>query len=87
MVKQYVFINTEEEPLAIRRAGAFEYQIRGDKLLFSELCELDYKHPDAPEDAIITVYRWLDIEVKEGTEVLIKNAIDAVRGIGKITKL
>jgi hypothetical protein len=84
---QCVFVNTEQQPLKIKRLNIFEYSIVDGKMRVNELCEYFYPHPQAPENAIVSVYRWTEVEYIKGTDSLIKQAIDAVTAIGKITKL
>lgn len=87
MNMQCVFVNTEQEPTKIKRLGFFRYEVRGSETFVVEMCEVFYPHPDAPEHAIISVYRWLSVEFTYGTDALIKQVVDAMNAIGKITKL
>ncbi|GEM_PF-5703947 len=86
---QCVFVNTEQPPLHVKRLGCFKY-ISGRKpneFEFQELCEFTYSHPDAPDDAVVSVYRWVELEITPGTEPLLKQAIEASNAIDKITRL
>ena len=90
MVKQCAFINTEDNPIKIDRLGLFQCHVvdyKSGKLAFSEMCELWYPHPDAPEHAIVSIYRFLSVDILPGTEHLAKQACDAIKGLSKITSL
>lgn len=54
---QVCFVNTEQLPKKIRRLGFFKVSGR----YIAEMCEVFYPHPDAPEDAIVSVFRFLPI--------------------------
>lgn len=84
---QTVFVNTEDKPVKINRLSSFQYSISDNKMYVYELCEVFYKHPDAPNDAIVSIYRFLPVEYTKGTESLIKQAIDAHQAISSITTL
>ena len=87
MSMQCVFVNTEQMPLRVERKGVFQYSIKDNRVGVEELCEYFYPHPDAPEHAIVSVFRWTAVDYVFGTEHLITHAIDAVKGIGNITTL
>jgi hypothetical protein len=82
-----VFVNTEDSPSKIVRQGVFKYIKRGDETFFFELCEVFYPHPEAPENATVQIYRWLEVSIKPGTEETIKYVVDAMKGISKVTEI
>jgi hypothetical protein len=81
------FVNTNQRPRKIERLGVFKYHIVNDKFYLSELCEVWYPHPEAPDEANIQLLDWINVEYTPGTRKLIENAIDAVKDIGAITTL
>lgn len=90
MAQQFAFINTEDEPLKIERLGVFSYRrdhSNHQKVYFSEMCEIWYPHPQAPEHAKVSVYHWLPVKMKLGTEHLAQQCVDAMMGLQKISEL
>lgn len=81
------FVNTEQEPIKIKRLGLFRYIIKDSKLILGEFCELFYPHPDAPEDATVSIYRDIEVSYPHGTDSLITHAIDAGSALQRITAL
>lgn len=84
---QCCFVNTTEKPVKIVRTGFFDYNIIDNKMLVYEWCEVYYHHPDAPEYAVVSVYKPMSVEIPHGSDDLIKNAINATKAIRAITKL
>jgi hypothetical protein len=82
-----VFINTKEKPIRIIRLGLFRAESKRNHTSFQEMCELVYPHPQAPRNAVVSVYRFMDVRHQLGTMALIKQTIDAMSGIKKITVL
>ena len=76
------FINTEQPPTKVENLRVFKYSYDLDrKLRVFEMCELFYPHPEAPENAIVSIYRWQEVSFALGTEELIKQCVDAMKGI------
>ena len=74
----------EFHKISIKRLGYFR-ESRGE--LFSELCEVTYPLPQAPEDAHCKVLEWLEVEIPTGTYDLFKQSIKAMSGLTEISKL
>lgn len=82
---QCAFVNTDQPAKRVMRLGMFYYTRGHDgQLVFRELCEIFYPHPDAPDYAEISVYRFLPVSVSPEAEAIAVLAIDAVRGISKL---
>lgn len=86
---QCVFVNTEQSPTKIKRYGYFKVV----KLPFSneygvtELCEVFYPHPDAPEHTLVSVFRFLDVEAPKDLTPAIEQANKAILSFRCVTKL
>lgn len=80
------FVNTEQKPVKIVRKGIFTYgrNLSDNKLYFSELCEVFYPHPDASEDAVISLLEFLPVSCPLGFETTVTYLIDAVKGLDAI---
>jgi len=84
---QAVFVNTDDSPLDVKRQGVFKSAKHGSTVVFYELCEVWYPHPDAPSDARVSLLTWREVTANQGTENLILFTIAAMRDIKKISVL
>ena len=87
MKMQCCFVNTEQKPVKIRRMGMYAYSKHENDILVSEWCEVFYPHPDAPEDALVSIYRPLPVTHPVGSDKLIVFAINAVMALDSICNL
>jgi len=84
---QAAFVNTDDEPLDIKRQGVFKSAKYGNNTIFYELCEVWYPHPDAPSEARISLLTWREVTANQGTENLILFTIAAMQDIKNISVL
>lgn len=88
MAKSCVFINTTEQPVKIVRQGVFRYgETSNGNIQVAELCQVFYKHPDAPGEAIINMLQWLEVDIQPGTDKLFKMNIEAMGSLTSISKV
>lgn len=88
MNDQCVFVNTEQNPVKIIRLGYFHVRESLDhKSHVTELCEIFYKHPDAPEYALVSVFNYLSVDVPSALIPAIKQAEQAMQAFRCATKL
>jgi len=83
------FINTEQKPVKIIRMGFFRYtQIQiSDKKHISELCEVFYPHPDAPDWAFVSILSFLECEFPNGIADTVNLTMRGMRGFQSVTTL
>ena len=62
---QAVFVNTHDKPIMVKRLPSFRYTkcyiSERETILFDQLVEKHYRHPDAPEHATVFVLEWEEI--------------------------
>lgn len=81
------FVNTNQNPRKIRRLGVFKYTETNNEFTLYELCEVWYRHPEAPNEGNIQLFDWIQVTYELGTKALIRNTINAVNDIKSITEL
>lgn len=84
---QVCFVNTEQKPLKIKRLGLFKCDKRENKLFVYELCEIFYPHPDAPEDATISLLNFMECVVPIGFGDTIEFTCKGMQGLKSVLKL
>lgn len=84
---QCVFVNTEQPPKRIRRLGLLVASKRDNKIQVSEMCEVFYPHPDAPNDAVVSVYQFISCKVPMGLDTSVLFVCDAMKGFQDHVKL
>lgn len=90
MTTQVCFVNTDQPPTKIVRLGIFDKQqfsMNSNDIVFYELCEIFYPHPDAPNDAVVSLYQWLRVSHTPGTKQTIAFTIEAMKGLQEITEI
>lgn len=82
---QVVFVNTTQRPKSIEKLKLFTYSKDHDgKPIFKELCKVFYPHPEAPEDAIIFVFEFLQVSFPHGFDTTAIQCIDAMKGLSEV---
>ena len=87
---QCVFINTDQQPVKIKRSGFFHVREEpfSHQKNVTELCEVFYPHPDAPKYALISVFKFLEVgEISHELIPSIEGAEKALKGFRFISKL
>lgn len=87
---QCVFVNTNQPASKINRMGFFKVERFGieQKPVLFELCEIFYPHPNAPNHALVSVYRFLPVTVQSPALILsIEQAEKALKGFSSVTEL
>lgn len=64
-----------------------KHGIRSDDIIIEEMCQLFYPHPDAPDVATISVFRFLPIKCQKEVIPTILQCIDTMQGLDSITTL
>lgn len=76
-----ILINITSEPLSSKRLGLIKSVKvpagKPNEYWYYELCEITYRHPQAPNDAVVTQLDWVEVNpqlvhVNTTVDVLIK---------------
>ena len=85
-IMQCCFVNSTEPPKRIEHLGMFKYTARfgSDTIDFWELCSLTYPHPDAADEAVVTLLSWEPVCFPRGFEKTVISIVDGMKGLGSV---